>query len=155
MLNTFSPTVASWPNTCNFFVTCVSSDTKVGYRPASFLGPTKFRSPSTFDSGNPLRTSSTGNTANPRGRLMLLQRSTRCGASHASGPRASGRITGFSMLPKNVLKSFRLPNADDRVYDATIWSAPWNWYRAVTCASRYRELPSVRSTFATVVDVSL
>src|SRR6267142_541634 len=98
----------------------MSSDANVGKRPAAFRGPTKFRSSSTTDSGNPVRTSSRGNTVKPRGRLTLLQKRYRLGASQGSRPRASGLITGFSMLPKELLKSFRLPIADERVYDATI-----------------------------------
>src|SRR5262245_29666300 len=126
MLNTLRPIVALWPMTLNFFVTCASSDTNVGNCPTRFRGPTKLRSPSTFERGKPERVSRTGNTAKPWGSETLDQMSTRLGASHGSGPRSSGRITGFSMLPKYELKSFRLPIADDRVYDATIRSSPWN-----------------------------
>src|SRR5438128_2048759 len=98
----------------------MSSDMKRGKRPASFLAPTKFRFSSIVDSGNPVRTSRSGKIVKPRGRLTLLQNKYRLGASHGSGPRASDRITGFSMFPKDVLKSLRLPIADERVYEPTI-----------------------------------
>ena len=45
--------------------------------------------------GNPVRTSSTGNTVIWRGSEMLLQNSQRFGASHGSGPRWFGRMIGF------------------------------------------------------------
>src|SRR5262249_6129334 len=98
----------------------MSSDRNSGYRPASLRGPTKLRSASTFDSGNPVLTSRTGKTENPRGRLTFAQSRTRWGASQGSGAYALGRITGFSRFPKNPLKSLRSPLADERVYDATI-----------------------------------
>ena len=53
MLNTLSPIVALWPNSRRRLVTCVSSDTKVGNRPASFLAPTKSRFSSIVDKGKP------------------------------------------------------------------------------------------------------
>src|SRR6267142_4097224 len=47
------------------FSTCISSETNVGKRPARFRGPTKLRSSSMSENGNPVLTSRTGDHDSP------------------------------------------------------------------------------------------
>src|SRR5258705_5836860 len=68
-LKTFNPRCARYllkrPGRLIVFTTCISSETNVGKRPARFRGPTKLRSSSMSENGNPVLTSRTGDHVSP------------------------------------------------------------------------------------------
>ena len=67
-----------------------------------------------FESGKPLRISSTGATVIPYFTPKFPQKTNRFGASYGKSERSFGRMIGFWKLLKYELKSFKSPIALER-----------------------------------------
>src|SRR5258705_10027663 len=84
--------LSNLPGRLTDFITCMSSEANVGKRPARSRGPTKLRSSSMIENGNPLRISNTGDSVIPYFAWYSPQKRKRFGASQGRSDRSLGRM---------------------------------------------------------------